>query len=92
MPIVTGILFFFEGVCGYIFSPILLMAFKDTDTLIYSCMLMNIASIVMFAWARPREGVKFYLTHERFQEAKEEARRVAEFNGKNSEKIIRAID
>lgn len=63
VPIMTGVLFFLGGVCGYIFSPILLMVFKNTDTLIYSCMLLNIASIVLFAWAKPKEGVKFYLTH-----------------------------
>ena len=77
IAIVTGILFFLEGVCGYIFSPILLILSKNTDTLIYSCMLLNISSLVLFAWSRPREGVKFYLTHERFAEAKEEAQRIA---------------
>lgn len=92
IAIVTGILFFLEGVCGYIFSPILLMLSKNTDTLIYSSIILNISSLILFAWSRPKEGVKFYLTHERFAEAKEEAHRIAEFNSKSAEKIIEAIN
>ena len=92
IAIVTGILFFLEGVCGYIFSPILLMLSKNADTLIYSCILLNISSLVLFFWSRPREGVKFYITHERFADAKEEARRIALFNGKSADLIVEAID
>ena len=48
--------------------------------------------MVLYFWSRPREGVKFYVTHERFADAKEEARRIAKYNGKSADLIVEAID
>jgi hypothetical protein len=42
-------------------------------------------SIAFFIVSRPKEGIRYYLTHEKFEEAKEEALRVAKFNKKEEE-------
>jgi hypothetical protein len=74
---ITGYLFFFEGVCGYIFSPLLLLWFKNTKSLLIIALAFNLIAMGVMAWIRPGEGVRFWLTHGKFKEAREEIGRRA---------------
>ena len=72
IPILTSILFFIEGICGYIISPILLMIFKQANSLVVTAVILNIASLSLFAYCRPNEGIKYLLSVEKFEKAKRE--------------------
>jgi hypothetical protein len=64
---ITGYLFFLEGVFGYIVSPILLLIWKNTSVLIITAGLMNLSAMVIMAWIKPGEGVRWFVTHGKFE-------------------------
>ena len=72
---ITGYLFFLEGVCGYILSPVLLLMFKTTNSLVVGALSKNLAAMIIMMAIRPGEGPRFWLTHGKFKEAKEEIQR-----------------
>jgi hypothetical protein len=69
---ITGYLFFLEGICGYILSPILLLFFKTTSSLVIGALSMNLAAMMIMMAIRPGEGPRFWLTHGKFMDAKQE--------------------
>lgn len=90
--IITAILFFLEGVCGYIISPVLLLLFMNTDTLIISALVLNVFSLLLMIYLPPSEGIRFWLTHGKYELAITDAIRVLEYNNTDKGGQERAIE
>lgn len=80
MALVSGVVFFTEGVLGYVVSPILLLLTKSVmilAILAFTCNFLSVASLSIF---QVKESFQFYLARGRYVEAEHEIERVLRIN------------
>jgi hypothetical protein len=78
-PSVSNNLFFLDGFI-YMLSPLMLLLFKDTRSLLILGSIITVASLIGLLLVKQGEGVKFLMTQRRFEEAIRETERVAAVN------------